>query len=119
MQPGVSLFGWLPGERRVSELGAGVGLHSLCVFLSQKIMRALHLKKHMNTLFTYAFLTVFRQCSDKVSFVGEEGGGGVGEGQTKRQIVGSLDMSSSLHQTKEIYRNVLLLCIADLKWQIC
>lgn len=45
MQPGVSLFGWLPGERRVSELGAGVGLHSLCVFLSQKIMRALHLKK--------------------------------------------------------------------------
>lgn len=53
-----------------------------------------------------------------MSVVGEEGGGGVGEGQTKRQIVGSLDMSSSLHQTKEIYRNLLLLCIAYLKWQI-
>lgn len=28
----------------------------------------------------------------------------MGEGQTKWQIVGSLDMSGSLHQTKEIYR---------------
>ena len=36
----------------------------------------------------------------------QDGGGGVGEGQTKRQIVGSLDMSSSLHQTKETHRNV-------------
>lgn len=32
----------------------------------------------------------------------------MGEGQTKRQIVGSLDMSSSLHQTKEIHRKTLL-----------
>lgn len=31
----------------------------------------------------------------------------MGEGQTKRQIVGSLDMSRSLHQTKEIHRNML------------
>ena len=36
-----------------------------------------------------------------------EGGGGVGEGQTKRQIVGSLDMSSCLHQTKETHRDLL------------
>ena len=44
-----------------------------------------------------------------------DGGGGVGEGQTKRQIVGSLDMSSSLHQTKEMDPNTPLFCAADLK----
>lgn len=57
---------------------------------------------------------LLRQCLDRVSVVDEwEGGGGVGEGQTKRQIVGSLDMSSSLHRTKEIYRDALLLDTAD------
>ena len=39
----------------------------------------------------------------------------MGEGQTKRQIVGSLDMSSSLHQTKEMDPNTPLFCAADLK----
>lgn len=55
------------------------------------------------------FKTIFRQCLNvgvsgrvRLRREGEERGGGVGEGQTKRQIVGSLDMSSSLHQTKEI-----------------
>lgn len=33
-------------------------------------------------------------------------GGGEAEGQTKRQIVGSLDMSRSLHQTKKTHLNV-------------
>lgn len=32
----------------------------------------------------------------------------MGQGQTKRQIVGSLDMSSSLRRTKEVNQNTLL-----------
>lgn len=39
----------------------------------------------------------------------------MGEGQTKRQIVGSLDMSSSLHQTKETDQKSPLLNISDVK----
>lgn len=45
---------------------------------------------------------------DKVNVVAVWwGGGGVEQGQTKRQIVGSLDMSRSLHQTKKLRPNVL------------
>lgn len=39
-------------------------------------------------------------------------GGGEAEGQTKRQIVGSLDMSRSLHQTKKTHLNVASRAIA-------
>lgn len=93
------------GSLNYPELGAGVELHSLSAPLSQNKAVPQFLKT-LILLFTHTFKkSVFRQCPGKESVVEEEGegGGGVGEGQTKRQIVGSLDMSSSLHQTKEIH----------------
>lgn len=83
-----------------------------CLFKPTKYKSPILKDIHIYSIYI-CHLTVFTQCLDQVTVVGEEeGGGGVGEGQTKRQIVGSLDMSRSLHQTKEIHQYVPLLCIA-------
>lgn len=133
MQPGVSLFGCLSGWRHGGRGGGGGSLNlvlwkpRLCAHcLKTRLGLQVEQQKKMETRYVCAHgfffcLAVFRQClHKKLSVAAEEEDGGrgrgrggrEGEGQTKRQIVGSLDMSRSLHQTKKTHLSVPRCAIA-------